>query len=404
MTDTILGQVKRGLGTILDNPITQGIGITAAAGFNPAAGLLLAPILKNEREKRALKLEQRRANLDKDKLLIDSTKRRNRAIDSLPALLGPDPATVPIDANDALLPLPAELAASRKSQRDAELFGALTDIAPGASANALLQNMMPAQTKPPAMLAMLEALGLDPTLENIEALSKAQGKGGGGLAEQLDLIVKGLELQQLRTTIADDKTESSREQQGFENSVFDTLDTIATLTDANDRLEGSFLSPGSTALDVKRPVADVLSSVPGLNNLFGQDFAQQVEDLDVLRKSSADLVSNLIESMNAAGIPVTRSLQRLQEQSSASDEVSPGAITSILKTTLRQTLRAADQNDVKLTMKEREKYETLLERLDNFDLSFNDAEEAMAAFDAGNYQVGDVIFIGGERITVEDEE
>lgn len=399
MADTILGNIRKRAGTILENPFVQGAAGAAAIGANPLAGLLFGPLIADDRERRKLKLEEARGRVEAQNLAIDETKARRAAINRLPKLLGPDPfLTQGIDENDAVLPLPPAMEAERKQQgRRADLFGALADLSPQAAAQSIFGDLLP---RKPTSIAELEAVGVtEPTMQDLIDLEKA--KNPTDRSDLLDQILTGLNID-LKTKELDDVNKQERQERLLrETTVVDTLDVIKSLANVTDKLENSMLAPGSTALDFKRTLADVGSTAAGLFGVDDEGLAELVSDLDTFRKESGVLYAQAIQNMESAGIPVTNAITRVLGQFQPGETITADANRRVMKLILKQNLRTADIYDIEV--ENRAEIEQLIKDLDKAGResvkSYKTPEEAQAAFEAGEYEAGETIVIDGKRVS-----
>mgnify|MGYP005725461603 CR=1 FL=1 len=332
-----------------------------ALGFNPALGLLAGPAITASRERRQLENDLIRERLE--------TSRSDRAARrELQGLLAPISQE--------------ELAANPNAaaERQAQLMGVLGRVAPAQVASSILQ---PSRAEP-ADLRMMDALGIDRTPQGFAEFQKMKSEDIDGLLKRLQADKLIRELEEGRR-----ETEEAGDQQA--NAIQDALDGIDRLAAANDALEGTFLESGGSFLEAKRDFAPMIRDIA---RATGQEdvadrINKSVESFDKLRKETSLFAQNTVERLNEQGVTVTRALQGLIEDSSASEQVSPGTNRSIMRSLTEKLLREADRLNIPLP--ERERYEDILRRMEGQTFRFATQAEAERAIDAGALREGDLI-------------
>ncbi len=342
---------------------------------------LIGSFGRPERQKATLENEQLRENLK-------TTRGRNAAIARLPALLLPGPLetrTNPITG----APLSAADDPTAKPQRESELMGVLGAIAPQAAATSMLS---PERGVEGRFSAIEKRLGRP--LSGDEALTIG---APGSSDSSLDQLLKFLGVQDLTGKLTKEREADITADLATDRGIEDGLEGFLRLSQANDALEGTLLESGGSFLELKRQVAATAGDVAGLlgagETASGID--KMITDFDTLSKETSVAASDSMRRLSDAGITVTRAAQALVESANASTKVSPGTNRSIMKVTINQLLRAA--NDRKIELPNRGAYEQLLERFDGTEFEFFTVEEVNNAIQAGALQKGDTFTLNGEQ-------
>lgn len=391
----VLGKI----GKFVQNPTVQGVLGAALVGANPLVGVLAGPALKNKRERSELENQRLRLEIANAKKAGEDIDNQRELISRIPGLLDNSPLELGVDSNDAVLPLPTtvnqDLQERFQGKQQNELTGVLGQLAPDVLAQNVLSPREPRRL--PSDLQTMQALNIPLTEEGFESFQNL--KAGD---ESIDDILKRLQVNKLLDEQDANRADRDNAKIAGDTAVVDTLDTIERLAGANERLSDSTLvAPGSTFLDERRGIASFIADVGETFNLGDFGLRQDVEDIDTFRKESAILAGNALKSMEAQGITVTRALQGLVESANASDQVSTGTNNSILKISLKETLREADRRNLEL--ENRSRYETLLKQLEGQKFEFGSEAEAANAFNAGAFSIGDTVVINGKEVVVQDD-
>ncbi|MEM7002403.1 MAG: hypothetical protein AAF529_16560 [Pseudomonadota bacterium] len=332
-----------------------------------------------------------------------SMLQRQNAIQKIPELLGPDPLTLGVGEMDQVIPLPPERQRYRDSMRELELERALATAAPEQYMTGLMSERFaqPDNTRSGQMMAMLERLGLEPTLDNVTAVSQAmRGGGGGGMDPResllLDLQIKEqiASLQQMGAEDSERQESKRQKRLAEEDAINGMANTLMRINDSNNALAGNLLiSPGAGMLEERRMGAQIGGAV---GDFFGVDtgLTQDVENFDQLRKDSAILKGEMLKAMQASGITVTRDLQALVDSQVAGDDLSSGANKAVLKVMVDNVIKQAQNKNISIN--NIKGLQRLRRELAGTTFEFATQSEAQAAANAGAISEGETVIIGGE--------
>lgn len=349
-------------------------------------------------------LEARRSFFDDRIATFKDRQRRREALNQVPDILTKRyQGVVPIDGNDAVLPLPDDinqtLSQEFEAQRQDALLGVLGTAAPEAVLESVLSQKFGAQrapTRAEQTLQMMGQLGYEMNQEGFKAFNEAKG---GGRDDTLDQLIKAMQLQMLQREHSDQVSEDDAGKQARADSILDSLDLGFDLATKVSSLEGTFLEPGSVALDARRTGASLIGEVAGV---FGQDelskdMKTQVSDLNNFKKNTRIYVNNLAKQMAQADLaPDSRFELENLLQSSASEELDVETNKSIIARGMKLALREAQRGTI--TIKNKSKYEVMIEQLETGKkLIFRNKTE----LDEANLPSGTTAIVGNRVVKIQ---
>ncbi len=374
-----------GILDFLQNPKVQDTALSvagaAAFGINPILGLLAAPMVMDHRSKTRLENDISREAVTAAKRTNRRGEEQDAAIANLPAILAGGAPLTP-------------------SGREAELTRTASVLNPQAMGTALAQQIFPNQNRrqtPAERIADFEAkVGRGATEEEIIAAYKMGGETPSA-TDQLLLEEARLRLQERLGNMQDEKDEKAEEELREVDATRAVMGNLEAMEESLQVLEGSFLEPGSTGSKFFRDylatpaewAADLLGE-----GKTAEDIRTQRVAYDTFRKNSQDLVANTLSRMQAEGMSVTVSLQRLVENASANENMSIGSIRSINAITAQEVL-TKDERQPFLTSEERISLRRVARKFKADGFNFATEAEAQAAFDAKLIDVGDEITVNG---------
>lgn len=328
------------------------------------------------------------------------------AIRSLPGLLGPDPLTRGVDANDQVLPLPPQMQQNRAVDRRENLLSALSVANPGGFTQGVtegvLGGMFQKPAAPTAMERNLAALGLPMNTDGVQQLAAAR-QAPATAEDQLRQTLLVLQAQGETNKLATERQEQDQAAVQRRNTITDGLASASRLAGLNERLRGTPLQTGGTFQEVRRAGTSLLADG---YRLFGKEdkaaeLERGVQDFDSLRKETAVLAGLDLKAMQDAGINVTNGLRNLVQSANASEAVSPGTNDAITKGKLSALIRAGRADG--MSEEELAPYAAQLSELQAKEMVFANEVEAEAAIAAGELKVGDFVVIDGQRMRVEPD-
>lgn len=334
----LLARLAGGVQSVVSSPITQGVGLAAAFGLNPALGLLAAPgIARNqERGTAAQKLLTRR---------LQEMETRDNARNAVSSLIG-----MVSQRGPGLDPL------------QTQFLQASNEINPGAAIQQLggLLGFGQEPRAEPSIVRELDAVGLPRTVEGIEALSRAKHAGTATDDELRGtlLALQVAERQRLAAQGERDEAQRRRTMAVQTSSTFKKLTELATLT---ERLQGTALETGSPFNEVMRDV--LAGGAPVLERLGfdGERASSTVADFDRFNKLATEL-QIAAASLEGSSAQTNMRFEALRE-SMANIGTSPGAIPLILSDVTRSLLDAAEIEGLQL--ESRDEMRAFAERMSN---------------------------------------
>lgn len=112
---------------------------------------------------------------------------------------------------------------------DNPTLGLLTDIAPGAVAQGLIGQAFP-NRRPDSVLSRLQAAGISPQSEEGRKLI-TNSIGGGAASEQLDILLKGLQVQSAQEKLTQGREEKSSEKATIESAALGSVENLTGLAE-----------------------------------------------------------------------------------------------------------------------------------------------------------------------------
>ncbi|MEQ8193721.1 MAG: hypothetical protein RIB59_04450, partial [Rhodospirillales bacterium] len=150
-----------------------------------------------------------------------------------------------------------------------QLLGLLADAAPEQFTQSLLGHLLPAPAKERSetgLVRNIRAAGIDPQSEEGRNLIKQNIIKNGGTIDQLDAVLKTLNIKKIQADLAKESRTERVNQKRAEIGVINTLEAVKRMAKLNDELEGTFLESGATFSDARRALA---SGVGFLGRLTG---------------------------------------------------------------------------------------------------------------------------------------
>ncbi len=330
------GQEPQGLlgriGGFFNNPTVQGAGQgllgAAAIGANPLLGLLAAPALAD------IAGDRERENTAAD-LQLSQAQRADRAAQNLPRLMDSAPPAIG-NVETGQMEVPPEAAEIYRERQ----IGQLGQIAPEAVATGLLGEVFPQGQdggRATERVTLLEDRLGRPLTE--DELFAATGIAGDGM--DIGDVLKRLQVEQILSE-REQARETETEQRQLESlSTTELLGQGESVLKGLRELQGTFLEPGQSFMDIRRPVA---AGMADINELFGReeasrDMKETVGRFDKFVKDSTGLTMNLASKL---GTNLTNFQLETLQKASAGAGVSPFAIKSVVTDVMERSLRRAD--------------------------------------------------------------
>lgn len=350
-------------------PAVRGILGAAAFGFNPLLGLLAAPGIKTLREKRALENEKMRAELALTNDQRNQILNQQQAARTIGRNLGHDPLMEQIDPRfDILNESQRQARAEDKRGQTLEAAALLSPTATGQNLSASI--LPPPPTKPPADVALMEWIAANdpkfaalPGQEQFQIVSDAQSKGNEDLSAMVDMV----RLQMLQGELEKERQEQSDAAARGTAAVSDVLYSASKLWEANNALEETFLETGSVGENFRRGIAGGITEGAELFDYpeLAQEYGAQIEAYDDFVKFSADLTTNLVSSLDAAGVSLDARFRQDMQKGLANITANPKTNRKIIANTLRKTLTLLDAQGK--TIPGMETYRELLKEMEAYD-------------------------------------
>lgn len=360
--------LRERLGGLLGGQSTLGnlgIGLLAASGpraqgtSNVGARIAEASQFASQRQQEAM-----RNDLIRQEML--KRKRQQEAQQQIQGLLGAPQREAP---GQPIAPGTGPMAT--QDMRQGELMGLLAQASPDQFNAGLLGQMFGQQQEraEPAFVRELRAAGLDPATGEGQQilLDRLRNQDdGGNLDQQLRILQTQMAAFQLdekrRERLEQERTES-QQRAGRERAIQNNLQDVSKLADLNRDLEGTFLEAGIPASNIRRTSMSALNAALEAAGVDRTEQREQVAKFDRFRKGLNDLIINTIDRF---GPNLTNQQLSLLENASASTEISPPAIASILADVAEINLQNAEIEGFELEPEKRRQYEELIERERNF--------------------------------------
>lgn len=338
-------------------------------------------------------------------------ERRRQALQSLPNILSRrDLRNVPIDKNDAVLPLPPDIAQQMQQgfegQRQRDLLGVLGTAAPEAVLEGVLAQQFPQPSNNRQTTAeRLMSLGLQPNIEGVRALAEAEGAGSNtgldGQMQQLQIAQLIQSLTNARNT-QNRETEQQRidkEQAGIASNA--ALEEGAGLFDSILATGGnSVLRPGVPGQEIFKGLAQLGDAV-----IPGGVSGGAVADLDSIDKGSNRLTASILGAIESGGGSVTNSRLRLEQGGQVSNDLQPVANMKALSSQLKLLKDQAKVN--KFDIQNIDSLDNIIQATEalasgevSFDKAFSSTEDLQKAIDDGRVKAGDKVVVGRELFEI----
>ena len=286
------------IGGLLSNPVVQGVGRAAATGFNPLVGLLAAPDLMNERERKQLELQEARNAIKvQDRMLA--------AQEALPGLLA-ERSTVELPGMELMGiegdpiaqlsgPRVSVPAAINTAEGQARAFGLLGDLSPGVGAQGLLQALAPKTSgeRKTSLERNIEA-ATDPTRTPeqrqlfLDALKKETDDES--TLQSIQTLQAQLALEQMQRDREKEETDARKQRIGLENSIRNSVMDVQDLSALNRKLNDGLLRSGLPMPQTRRDLQAVINAG---SRMLGKDTTKADEELanfDKFNKGLNDLI------------------------------------------------------------------------------------------------------------------
>lgn len=313
------------------NPLLDlGLGILAASGDQPL-GQALAQGAQFAQTRGAARMEN---DIIRERLL--QQQRQQRGVQQLQGLLS-DPNFDPASP---------------------QALGILSTIAPDAVASGLINQAFPSERAEPSDVRTIRAMGLDPSEGEGRKLLMDKFLSEGGTSEQLDMLLKGLQIDKIQREREDEISSEDEERKAQIDTLDKTVTNLSELAELNDSLEGTALETGTGLNDLRRGAVGGAGALARNFGLDDRGASQLVADFDRFDKLANDFIVRLIENMPGT---TTNQRQELLQRATVSVGAAPGANRLIIADLLEETFRAADREDI--TIPDREEGEALIEKL-----------------------------------------
>lgn len=303
-------ETRRGLLDV----VGAGVGL-AATGFNPLLGLLAAPAIAQDRERNRLENEAKRAELD-------AFKRREDAINRLPALLSQTTPQMVPGAPRRILPesplgeLGITSMPTHASVRDVpllstpqgqnEVLGALSQISPEGTATAIAQSM----TRKPGAL-MQKAMDFQAITGRPPSVDEARAMAGATMTfEELQGYIMAAEAAYkdiAAMEAADSRTERLRKleqtKRGTAAAVGFSYKGAKEALRLMESLRGTLLSPGGSSMlqSFARSGGGTIDAVAGAFGMDDKEARVVLNSYDRLSKKLAEMYPDVIAKFDVLG-------------------------------------------------------------------------------------------------------
>lgn len=302
----LLDKLTGGIESLLGNPVVQGVGTAAAANLNPLIGLLAAPIIRDERERRQLDNEATR------ELIADSQSRRASTEGLQELLTSTEKQFVPPLGLLGVEGLPSpgsvggferDVPAITTPQGQQELLGLLAGSAPAAFANQMGASILGNQGTPSRVSERMR-VGQELGLTGDELVQFAGG-GGGGSSDVLRDVLTGLQIKTEEAKLTERNREIQAEQDARAESVnrlTSAGQSILSLETRIDSLADTGVLGNPVDLETAFGVASLAPEfmVEGVTGAFGEQMSK--EDVAAVRDQAQefDIFANDV-LVNTAG-------------------------------------------------------------------------------------------------------
>ncbi len=394
-------RLLEGAKKIISNPVVQGAGLTALAGFNPLVGLLAAPHIKAGMDESRLDRERSSAELNLLRDRITQTASMRSGLDELVTSLGSPQRA---QSGEVGAPGTAGFGQSMQPRISAEQARYLRSLVQGAphAAVPLIGGLLGMGEKRPAR-------GLEGTFESIEnrigrpltedEVFSLADRGSSGMAAQLGLNQSMLEIMRAQIELKAREDELSEEHDDREReSLLKKQDFLAQVgrdleaAEIIDEIESKLLTRPGFAADAR---AQVQSAIGLVDPDSGELAAKQQRFKQLSTLSGLDVVK-------AYGLnPTDTKFKRMMETA-----LSPNNAPDVNRLVLLERLELASQN-TELPLEVRDEIRMRIKQIKSRNGSkrrfFMSEDDIEAALESGEIKFGDEIIFNGRRVRIDND-
>jgi hypothetical protein len=239
-------------------------------------------------------------------------------------------------------------------------MGLLAQISPDAVATGLLSQAFPQSRRPDSVLARLAAAGIDPQSEEGQELIR-QSIGGGSSKEQMDAILRMLQIQSLQNELGEARTEKDRTTATGRISTLNSIERLREIAEINARLRGTLAETGIGFNQLRSLAAGPISAL--ITALGGDsDRARRIaQDLGRFEQlTTREALQDLFGGQANAGTITDQKLQTFLTTKPGIDQL-PETNNKIIADMLQSALDSATVLDI--TIPDRDEVNQLIEQL-----------------------------------------
>jgi hypothetical protein len=239
-------------------------------------------------------------------------------------------------------------------------LGLLAQAFPEQFGQAAIGQLFPQQRADTSLVRNLQAAGIDPMSAEGQEIIR-QNLTGGQQSEQLDQILKGLQIQQIQTQREEAATTKERETADARLSVFNTFDALNEIVTINDRLEGTIGETGAGFDEIRRAASGPLSVLIGLLGGDERKARQVAADFNRMEQLTTNNAINSLFGDQVGGGTLTNQKLDTFLQTKPGISRPPDTNRRILADMLESNLQSADK--LKINLSNREAIEARIKQL-----------------------------------------
>lgn len=241
-------------------------------------------------------------------------------------------------------------------------LGLLAEIAPQQVAQGLIGQMFPQERAETSLVRNMRAAGIDPKSEEGQGIVR-QNLAGQGTNDQLDQMLKTMQIQNMQQERREAQTTRQRERADAKISVIGGVERLREVAQINDRLQGTLGETGLGANELRSLAAGPISALTSALGGDAQRARQVAADLGRFEQlTTNEAVSSLFGGEVSAGTITDAKLGTFLKTKPGSSQL-PETNRRIIADMLQSKLDSAEK--LGIAIPDRDAVKAEIERLRN---------------------------------------